>query len=97
PIDPVKFGKLIDKATLQLAQLTSVLGIPGWSPTTTVKSLAKSAKSLQKMANLTGKPILREVNAKSAGFHKAGAVVPLQFAIPAGCTDWDIYYTETVD
>lgn len=97
PIDPVKFGKNIDKTNLKLAQLMSSLSVPGWSTTSTVKKLAKSAKSLQKLAKLTGLPLLREVDARSAGFHKAGAVVDLQFAIPEGCTDWDIYYTETVD
>lgn len=97
PLDPVKFGKTIDKTNLKLARLMSSLEIPGWSTTSTVKNLAKSAKSLQKLATLTGLPLLREVDARSAGFHKAGAVVELQFAIPEGCTDWDVYYTETVD
>jgi hypothetical protein len=93
-LDPVKFGKKIDAANKKLVSLKSKLG--SLSDKSAVSKLASAAKSLQKLANLAGLPLLEEVNAKTAGFHKAGEVVPMAFAIPEGCTDWKITYTETV-
>lgn len=94
--DPVKFGKKIDGANKKLVGLQSYLGGSKWSEKSAVSKLGSAAKSLQSLANLAGSPLLVEVNAKTAGFHKAGTVVPMAFAIPEGCTDWEITCTETV-
>lgn len=95
-LDPVEFGKKIDAANKKLEGLESYFEGSKWSEKSAVSRLASAAKSLQKLANLAGSPLLEEVDARSAGFHKAGALVLMAFAIPEGCTDWRAYYTETV-
>ena len=56
--------------------------------------LASAANSLQKLANLAGRPLLEEVTPNnSAGFLKAGAQVTMAFAIPPGCTDASVHIT----
>ncbi|MGD0016836.1 MAG: hypothetical protein ABSC38_04895 [Verrucomicrobiia bacterium] len=92
--DPVKFGKKIDAANKKLGTLESQLS--GLSEKSAVSKLSSAAKSLQKLANYAGAPLLEEVNARSAGFHKAGDVVTMLYAIPAGCTDAHISISETV-
>jgi hypothetical protein len=94
--DPVKFGKKIDASNKKLASLESFLEGSKWNEKSAVSKLASAAKSLQKLANLAGSPLIQEVGARSAGFHKAGTVVPMAFAIPEGCTDWEITCTESV-
>ena len=84
-LDPVKFGKKIDAASKKLDGLESYLEGSKWSEKSAVSKLASAAKSLQKLANLAGSPLLEEVNARSAGFHKAGELVLMAFAIPEGC------------
>ena len=97
-LDPVAFGKKIDAANKKLVDLESYLEGSKWSGKSAVSKLASAAKSLQKLANLAGSPLLEEVDARSAGFHKAGELVLMAFAIPEGCpeTNWSAYYTETV-
>ena len=82
--DPVKFGKKIDASNKKLASLESFLEGSKWNEKSAVSKLASAAKSLQKLANLAGSPLIQEVDARSAGFHKAGTVVPIAFAAPEG-------------
>ena len=92
--DPVKFGKKIDAADKQLVGLESYLDNSKWSEKSAVSKLASAAKSLQKLANLAGRPLLEEVTPNnSAGFLKAGALVTMAFAIPPGCTDASVSIT----
>lgn len=95
-----KLGKGIVAQDKKLVHLGSYFDNPKWTEKSAVSKLANAAKSLQKLANLAGKPLLEEVNARSAGFHKAGTVVTMAFAIPeGGCPPDDppyLHYTETV-
>ena len=89
--DPVKFGKKIDAADKQLVGLESYLDNSKWTEKSAVSKLASAAKSLQKLANLAGRPLLEEVTPNnSAGFLKAGALVTMAFAIPPECTDANV-------
>jgi hypothetical protein len=93
-LDPVTFGKKLDSALKKLLGVQAYFDKGAGNATSRVNKLASAAKSLQKLANTAGMPMLVEVNAKTAGFHKVGEIVPMAFAIPAGCNDWHINYTE---
>ena len=93
--DPVKFGKKIDAANKKLASLEGKLG--GMNEKSAVSKLSSSAKSLQKLANYAGAPLLEEVSPNnSAGFVKAGTLVTMAYAIPPSCHNAHISITETV-
>ena len=91
--DQAKFGKKIDAANKKLAKLDSQL--ESLSEKSAVSKLSSAAKSLQKLANYAGAPLLEEVTPNnSAGFVKAGTQVTMAFAIPASCgTDWTVTCT----
>jgi len=95
-LDEVKFGKKIDAAIKKLVSLEKSLEGSKWTTKSAVSKLSAAAKSLQKLADLAGSPLLEEVDAKTAGFHKAGAVVSMLYAIPSECTTWSVAYTESV-
>jgi hypothetical protein len=88
-----KLGKGIDATNKKLAGLDSQL--ESLSEKSAVSKLSSAAKSLQKYANLAGRPLLEEVTPNnSAGFLKAGALVTMAYAIPASCgTDWTVTCT----
>jgi hypothetical protein len=94
-LNPVTFTKQVDAAIKKLDSLGSYLDSPKLSDKTAVSKLASAAKSLQKLANLSGRPLLEEVTPNnSAGFLKAGAVVTMAFAIPPGCgANWTVTCT----
>ncbi|MGO9246407.1 MAG: hypothetical protein ACLPT4_13580 [Verrucomicrobiia bacterium] len=93
-LNPVTFTKQIDAAIKKLDGLGIYLESPKLIDKTAVSKLASAAKSLQKLANLSGRPLLEEVTPNnSAGFLKAGSVVTMAFAIPEGCTTWTVSCT----
>jgi hypothetical protein len=94
-LDPVKFAKQIDSSLKKLLGVQAYMDKGSGTPVSRVKKLASAAKSLQKLANTAGVPMLVEVNAKTAGFHKVGDIVPMAFAVPEGCNDWNIQHTDS--
>ena len=88
-------GKGIVKANNKLLGLENYLDGSKWTEKAAVSKLASAAKSLQKLANYAGAPLLEEVTPNnSAGFLKAGSVVTMAFAIPPSCgTDWTVTCT----
>jgi len=87
-----KLGKGIDATNKKLATLDSQF--ESLSEKSAVSKLSSAANSLQKLANLAGRPLLEEVTPNnSAGFLKAGAMVTMAYAIPPGCTDVSVHVT----